>query len=115
MMLTCLLKVHKVELIVGSVIEEPVPKAQTRDFIVPKTPLCDTCTDTCIHTYMEAHAGLIMKYRQTLIWLQMCMHTYIHTYTHGCVCMHAYIHNTYIHGDSCMANTDIQANTHVCI
>ena len=39
-------KVHKVELIVGSVIEELAPRAQTRVFIVLKTPLCDTYIHT---------------------------------------------------------------------
>ena len=34
-------KFHKLELIVGSVIEELAPRAQTRDFIVWKTPLSD--------------------------------------------------------------------------
>ena len=44
------IKGNKVELIVGSVIEQPAPRAQTRDFIVLKTPLCDTHIHLFMHT-----------------------------------------------------------------
>ena len=45
-MLTCSIKANKVELIGGSVIEELVPRAQTRDFIVWKHP-CVTIGAKC--------------------------------------------------------------------
>ena len=126
-MLTCLIKVHKVELIVGSVIEELLPRAQTRDFTVPETPLCDTyiytyklmdcvhaliCTyiNTYMHTYMEAHVFLIQIYRQKLM-LPINKHAYMYTYTDIHACLFTYIHTYWYANMYALSHTCLVTHT----
>ena len=103
-MLTWSIKVNKVELIVGSVIEELVPRAQTRDFIVLNTSLCDICMNTyfihpSIHGLMYA---CLYIYVGIYVYMQSWyIHTYIHIHASLCIykyeCMYVCVLYVYIY------------------
>ena len=70
-----------------------------------------------VHVYMDTYRLIhifLPTYIHTYVFPYLC--TYILTYKHTCIppCMPGYVH-TYLYGDSCIPDTEIQLDIHTCL